>query len=1103
MGLLWPVFGTTTAGPDAVARQPFGVRWSRNLAGAVGHPMPLRSDNGVAGIAVSLADGSVVLVDSGGRQLWRARLDLPADTGPACGVLRPGEAPVVIATDVWGSVYCFDANGRRLWKHARTSRSGGFRTPVIADLDGDGSREIIVSDMRGMLVCLRADGSVRLEVTAGNYRVSAPVICTPGDGSRHLIFGTDTGDVYRIAADGQLIWACRPGGRFGRSLPVMIGAPGGCEVLLSTSFVGSATGLLRLDAATGALVARTPSEVQAYQSTVVADLNADGTPSVLFGDKNTVLYCLDGHGRKLWATRLAGRGIFHAPAVIGSGHESLILQTVRGTGPDGSCVYALDRFGRVTDHVSLPGGGGSSPLVCRFVGDSELSLITLSAGGVLERRELPRPWNEGRVLWAGPPETPPPLASPVAAPRDAPETKEELEATLGTNTLKASPPPGARYMALLTVQGAKRDLRLTRLGSSARPATHVAVAIGRTGRSMVELSWFGNAPQSRLSIVRYTLTVAPKLGRELAAQTAFEEAVAQATKRAPAFDSLLRHLLHQCRGLYAEARRSMAPDAFDRLRAERERCLAMASLVGRLPAGPSIAAMPIPNPWAALDLTEVMRKAPINAVHISMAGNETESCAFAVVNLTDRPMTVRIERGPFTATDAASGPVPGDRVIRLHEMVAVTPVTTGRPTFDPLPELGEGSVLRLSAGEACPVWLSISSKELAAGEQECLLRIGDTASATPPTSVRVRVRVSSVRLPDRLRYRHCNWLSLAGLRDEAAMERVLRDALDHGTSVFVVPGPTVRLDPSGAAVAVEGALHDWLARRLMGRAFLLISGMPEVAWPGQPPQDTTLRDAGVRTALQAYAAHMRRLGWTTGDYALYLQDEPGLTGPDSTFESFVTLVRQVKAAVPEMGVYANPAGGATASMLEALRGLVDVWCPDMHLFRADPAGLEPIFRSGREWWHYEAPGDQRNLSPLGFYRMQAWVAFRHGMQGAGYWVHSYDPYWFTPPGQSSEYGAVYMTDGHPIASRRWEATRDGIEDYELLSMLKEAAATATGAWADEAHKVLQDAVHFVTAGQENASDIGRQTEPFEPDYAGWMRHRAAVLRALEHAPPRQ
>jgi hypothetical protein len=256
------------------------------------------------------------------------------------------------------------------------------------------------------------------------------------------------------------------------------------------------------------------------------------------------------------------------------------------------------------------------------------------------------------------------------------------------------------------------------------------------------------------------------------------------------------------------------------------------------------------------------------------------------------------------------------------------------------------------------------------------------------------------------------------------------------------------------------------------------------------------RDRAYAAALRAYAEHMRSLGCDYADYALYLQDEPGLTGPDAGFEAFCRSVAAVTGADPRIRIYANPAGGATPEMLAPLRDHVDVWAPDLHLVKANPEPLSAIFRSGKDYWHYEAPGDQRNLDPLGFYRMQAWVAFRMGMTGGGFWVYSSEPYWFTDRDRGSEYGTVYPAAAGPVTTMRWEATREGAQDFELLNMLREAAERRGGAQGSAMRRLLDDAVAFVTAGQERVSDISRQIDPYTPDCGRWMAYRRQIIEWL-------
>src|SRR5581483_7530303 len=118
---------------------------------------------------------------------------------------------------------------------------------------------------------------------------------------------------------------------------------------------------------------------------------------------------------------------------------------------------------------------------------------------------------------------------------------------------------------------------------------------------------------------------------------------------------------------------------------------------------------------------------------------------------------------------------------------------------------------------------------------------------------------------------------------------------------------------------------------------------------------------------------------------------------------------------------------------------------------------------------------------LGYYRLKPWVAFQLGMNGGGYWVYSGEDWWFPDP-LRSEYGTVYLTDRGAVTTERWEASRVGIEDYELLRMVREAAQRAASPKGQAALKLLDEAVRFVTRGQEEVTDITRQIWPYTPDF---------------------
>jgi hypothetical protein len=126
--------------------------------------------------------------------------------------------------------------------------------------------------------------------------------------------------------------------------------------------------------------------------------------------------------------------------------------------------------------------------------------------------------------------------------------------------------------------------------------------------------------------------------------------------------------------------------------------------------------------------------------------------------------------------------------------------------------------------------------------------------------------------------------------------------------------------------------------------------------------------------------------------------------------------------------------------------------------------------------------------------MKPWVAFQMGMTGGGYWVYSSADYWFAEPGGGTEYGSVYPTERGPVTTKRWEASRDGIEDFELLWLVRKTAEQSSSPKKAEALDLVDEAVRFVTRGQEKVTDISRHVRPYTPDYQRWMEYRQKLIR---------
>ena len=139
-------------------------------------------------------------------------------------------------------------------------------------------------------------------------------------------------------------------------------------------------------------------------------------------------------------------------------------------------------------------------------------------------------------------------------------------------------------------------------------------------------------------------------------------------------------------------------------------------------------------------------------------------------------------------------------------------------------------------------------------------------------------------------------------------------------------------------------------------------------------------------------------------------------------------------------------------------------------------------------WTYANPQGvlPAKANPYKYYRHAIWQAWDEGMTGFGYWIYSgrgawdyvrlkkeknfgeggyavvYDPNQeYAPPGVSKQELV--------IPGKRWEATREGVEDYAYLYMLRQAIKNASPEDAAKAKKLLDSCVEKVLKDENNPS----------------------------------
>lgn len=1048
-------------------------------------PAPIESGGVVDGFAVALSSGEIVVVGPRGEKTATFRLDHLAATVIA-GKAAGGGQPVIYAVDVWGSVYCFHTNGERLWKYERNEKTGDQRPAVLADVDGDGVPEVIVTDSKGHINAIDAHGKLRLEIESPQLQGVPTVGDVDGDGAAEILFGTENGGVYCVRGNGELLWAKQLPAGFGAAVPVSADAGHDVQWELYLTSNRRQYGLFSLDASSGKRQWYAPSLLESSPSIAVADLDQDGQDEILYGDKNTRLYCVDAKGRAKWNLQLGGRGIFRAPAVVRRPEGgALIFQVVRDAGPGGYSLYVVDASGRLLQSLPVAGGGMNSPMLCRLRGGQSLRLVVLSANGGLSAYHLPA--GSGGVLWPGARNdfaqsgfvgAGAKRKAAASLPARAAVPAATVRATGGTNRVALTPAPAGTFGALSAVNP-DGSIRVELVQAPAASASFTAT---RPGVYRLATRWLDAAGGGAVKHFRYLLDAGFAEDRQLLSNHLRE--LDRLRAGLPQYADLISFFAGNARTSLDRAIRSQSAALFDAARQDRQRHLALLDSLQRQGTRGPLAVSVLDNPWIDLDTAQLFGSGSGSKRELTlpMLGGEFESAAVAITNLRAEAVTVHASAGAF---QSAAGQQLNPTTVMEFRGVPLVRTDIGKLIEDPLPLLGKDQSLRLAPGETAKLWLRFNSHALDAGEYRSTLSFSDFDLLALPVEVPVTLRISPIRLPAGFRYKHCNWLSPTSFGDKVVREAAIRDALEHGTNVFIIPAVTLTVAADGSLGAPVTAVHDELVGRLRGKALFLISGSVNLTGPGAR-SGNGVNEHAYAEAVRWYAAHMRSLGLGYGDYAFYITDEPALMGDDEAFQNFVAGVKRVKAADAKVQIYANPTGGATARILAPLAGLVDIWCP--HLPLAYDPQMEKLFKSGKQYWHYEARSGQRMLDPLGYYRRKPWVAYSLGMTGGGFWIYqNYSYGWIPRDLTTPEWGTVYSAARGWVTSKRWEASLDGSEDYELLRLLEDR--TAGTAFKAEAADLIKQAVAFLTADSSDRA----------PDFHRWTGYKQKMTNLLERA----
>ncbi len=452
---------------------------------------------------------------------------------------------------------------------------------------------------------------------------------------------------------------------------------------------------------------------------------------------------------------------------------------------------------------------------------------------------------------------------------------------------------------------------------------------------------------------------------------------------------------------------------------------------------------------------------------INMARDAVGSAALVATNTRDTPVEIDVSMAP---TEGAP------RVTLRRGWHVACPDRQYRP--DVLALISDQK-FTLRPGETTLLWFEVDSHGTKAGTFDIPVKLtaGKTVAET-----RLQVEVYDVVLPrvfDCALFNYSYLDEMGWIRD--FKDAALKDLDDHRINTSIIPGylPMAKADAQGnlttdidfSAVDRQIQLYRPHSRQIgifwEGDCNRHLKLFPELEFLSEPWRKA------VSAWYQQWISHLDEMGLKPGDYFMYVYDER--SSPE--VQQVYAMLKQV---APEVPLLLNPTSGYKPEELRAIAPYVDIWMPSYEaLVRPHPEDFEFIKSTGAKVWIYSCS----NGTPLPTYDYNLrrhWIGWDLGVTGIAQWAYADNGGWNSTNSWEFVNGDFAMVYAKPHApkelkltetltpSRRWEAWREGSQDFQLLNLARTAAAKS-----DESQAKLNQAVSLVVSNTDDSQAADR------------------------------
>jgi len=435
-----------------------------------------------------------------------------------------------------------------------------------------------------------------------------------------------------------------------------------------------------------------------------------------------------------------------------------------------------------------------------------------------------------------------------------------------------------------------------------------------------------------------------------------------------------------------------------------------------------------------------------NKIDLFLWRAEYESAAVNFINATEQAESIMVSISPLTDMDGAA--VESESTFTVRRATYVNAAQVGA-IADAL-VLQKDKPFVIEPGRVSQLWLTVFNPVLPAGKYQAALAISTDKESLLGT-IPIQLEVADITFPRQVSLNTCVWAyPLLTGSTQKCLREAAEDLSSHYINVLVVPPQNlpfpqeVRSGTQNTQALDFGQLDLLLDTQGYARTLLLYLDMKTAGNRARFGQWMTESwKKGFSEWVLGVSRHLLNRGLTYEQFAFYPFDE-------TIEDDFYQVAKLIKKVHPKLQIFANWFGSAEFDFRRALE-VVDIWCPQEKHCRTYPAYLTAVkARNPNKVWTYNAEGPGRANHPYSHYRLLPWRGFDLGLSGAAFWVYvDFGPAspWDDTERAVGYYGVVYSSQTAPIdtrgekliPSRRWEAWRQGVQDYEYLTRLERAS----------------------------------------------------------------